>query len=50
MPTATARFSSTIGEGERAASASYSAAIRTQSVSSALSARPWQAAIAACRP
>ena len=47
---ATARLSSTTGDGVSCASASYSAAIRTQSVSAAVRARAWQAAIAACRP
>ena len=45
-----ARLSSTTGDGASSASASYSAAIRTQSVSSTLPARAWQAAIDACSP
>ena len=47
MAYATPRFSSTIGEGVSWASASYSAVMRVQSVSSAVRARAWQAAIAA---
>ncbi len=48
IDTATARFSSTTGEGVSCASVAYSAAMRGQSVASAVSARAWQAAIAAC--
>jgi hypothetical protein len=48
MATATARFSATTGDGAVCSSASYSAAMRGQSVASALTARAWQAAIAAC--
>jgi hypothetical protein len=43
MASATARFSSTTGEGARSAKASYRAAMRPQSVCSALRARAWQA-------
>jgi hypothetical protein len=50
MPSAAARLSSITGEGVTRASASYKAAIRIQSVPSAVRARAWQAAIAACRP
>ncbi len=39
MDTATARLSSTTGEGASCASASYSATIRAQSVSAAVGAR-----------
>ena len=50
MPTATARFSSTTGERRDCAQAHRkSATIRGQSVSLAVRARAWQAAIAACR-
>ena len=45
---ATPRLSSTTGDGVTRASPSYSAVIRSQSVSSATVARAWQAAIAAC--
>ena len=48
MATATARFSSTTGDGASAASARYSSAICSQSVSAASRARAWHAAIAAC--
>ena len=48
IDTATARFSSTTGDGATCASTPYSDAIRTQSVSSARGARAWQAAISAC--
>jgi hypothetical protein len=48
MPIATARLSSTTGEPATCASAVYSAAMRTQSVSSARAARAWQAAMPAC--
>ena len=48
MPTATARFSSMIGEGTSAASCAYSADISGQSVASALRASAWQAMMAAC--
>src|SRR3546814_18196272 len=47
MPTATARFNSTTGDGATWASASYSATICGQSVSSGRAARAWQAARAA---
>ena len=46
---ATPRLSSTTGDGLIWARPSYSAVIRSQSVSSATVARAWQAAIAACR-
>ena len=46
---ATPRLSSTTGDGLIRARPSYSAVIRSQSVSSATVARAWQAAIAACR-
>ncbi len=49
MDRATARFSSTTGDGMIRASLVYSSVMRTQSVSSAWKARAWQAAIAACR-
>jgi hypothetical protein len=48
MATATARFSSITGDGARVARAWYSAAICFQSVSSAVRARAWLAAMAAC--
>ena len=48
IETATARFSSTTGEGTRSTSASYSQAIPAQSVSAAVRAPAWQAAMAAC--
>ena len=48
MLTATARLSSTTGDGAVCASASYKAAIPAQSVCAAVAARAWQAAIAAC--
>ena len=48
METATARFSSTMGEGAVRASSPYSATTRSQSVSSARKERAWQAAMAAC--
>ena len=47
MDSATARFSSTTGDGETSASCSYSQAMRSQSVSSKRRARAWQAAMAA---
>src|SRR5687768_936934 len=50
IPTATARFSSTTGDGTSCDSASYSATIVPQSVSAATGARAWQAAIAAWSP
>ena len=46
--TATARLSSTTGEGCRCASRAYSAASRVQSVSSARRAQAWHSAMAAC--
>nr|WP_165978187.1 hypothetical protein [Actinomadura darangshiensis] len=49
IPRATARLTSTTGDGMTRASISYSAAIRTQSVSSAVRGRAWQAAMAAWR-
>jgi hypothetical protein len=48
IATATARFSSTMGEPVRIASCSYSPAMRCQSVASGVPARAWQAAISAC--
>jgi len=48
MPTATARLSSITGDGTSAASASYIATMRDQSVSATDAAVAWQAAIAAC--
>src|ERR1700733_3593971 len=48
MPTATARFSSTIGDGVRWPSTTYSAATRSQSVAWTELARAWHAAISAC--
>jgi hypothetical protein len=45
MDTATARFSSTIGEWVNATRSPYREAMRTQSVSSARGALAWQAAI-----
>ena len=47
MLCATARFSSTTGDGTVSASLSYSPAMRGQSVSAAVGARAWQAASAA---
>jgi hypothetical protein len=47
METATARFSSTTGEGDTRDKVAYSEAIRPQSVSAAVAARAWHAAIAA---
>ena len=49
MATATARLSSTTGEGSARASRSYSPTIRAQSVASAVVASAWAAAIAAWR-
>src|SRR5947199_405436 len=48
IETATARFSSTTGDGITLASTSYSLTIPGQSVSSGVRARAWQAAISAC--
>ena len=48
MPTATARFSSTTGDGIRWPSTTYSAATRSQSVACTEWARAWHAAISAC--
>ena len=48
MPTATARFSATVGDGAIRSSNPYSATISCQSVSSALGASACTAAIAAC--
>jgi hypothetical protein len=45
IDTATARFSSTIGERVNATRSPYKEAMRTQSVSSARGALAWQAAI-----
>ena len=48
MASATARLSSTTGDGVISPSAPYSPTMRAQSVSSAVRARAWQAAMAAC--
>jgi hypothetical protein len=46
--TATARFASMTGDGSNRSSSPYSAAISRQSVSAAVAASAWQAAMAAC--
>jgi hypothetical protein len=48
IPMATARLSSTMGDGAASASAAYSSAICAQAVAATVSARAWQALIAAC--
>ena len=50
IDTATARLSRTTGEGASVSSASYSATMRAQSVSSNDGATAWHSAIAACSP